>query len=219
MDSLTRTQRRLADGRKQLIDIAEQLLMERGTAAVSTEEVAKRADVALQTVYNRIGGKSALVCAVAERAMEESRNYVDMAYALEGTPRERARLILDAYVRFALDRPHQFRTLVTLTGEPESLSRIAAMTAEQNSKLATIIKDCVAEGLMSPDLDPMTTANALWAMLNGILILALRDDGMRPKSISAEALVQTATRIMKLGTKARGNEATATQQGYSSSTK
>lgn len=199
----TRTQRRAADMRRSLLDVAESLLIEGGAAAVTTDEVARRADVSLQTVYNRVGGKPVLLMAIAERAMEENRRYIDEAYEGGGTAEERGWRIFKAYVRFALERPHQFRILANPPEEPEAIARIAAMAREQNAKLAAIIRDGIAEGRANPALDPESTANALWAMLNGLLQLALRNDNLRPDTVSPEALVQSALSLVQFGLLAR----------------
>lgn len=201
--SLTRTQRRAADMRRTLIDEAEALLIEGGAAAVTTEEVARRADVSLQTVYNRVGGKPALLIAIAERAMEENRRYIDEAYAGPGTVEERGLRVFQAYVRFAFERPHQFRILANPPEEPGAIARIAELAKEQNAKQAAIIRDGIAEGRVNPALDPESTANAIWAMLNGLLSLALRQDELLPASVSPGALVTSALTMIEFGLRQR----------------
>lgn len=200
----TRTQRRAADMRRTLIDVAEALLIQGGAAAVTTEEVARQADVSLQTVYNRVGGKPALLLAIAERAMEENRRYLDAAYAAPGSVEERGLRVFQAYVQFAFERPHQFRILANPPEEPEAVARIAAMAAEQNAKQAAIIRAGIAEGRVNPLLEPEAAANAIWSMLNGLLVLALREDGLRPASVSPEAMVQSALMLVEFGLRQRG---------------
>lgn len=201
--NLTRTQRRAADMRQNLVEIAETLLIEGGMAAVTADEVARRADVSLQTVYNRVGGKPALLIAIAERSMEENRAYVDKAYDGKGTPEERGLRIFNAYVSFAMERPHQFRILANPPEDPETISRIGAMAREQIAHMAAIIRDGIAEGWIDPEMDPDSTANAVWSMMNGVLTLALRDDALRSESVSREALVQSALTIIQSGIKSR----------------
>lgn len=198
--TLTRTQRRAADMRRNLIEIAEELLIEGGAAAVSADEVARRADVSLQTVYNRVGGKPALLVAIAERAMEENRRYVDRAYDGKGTPMERASRICEAYVGFAFERPYQFRILVNPPEEPEAIARIGAMAHEQVAHLTAIIRDGIKGGWANPNLEPESAAYATWSMMNGVLSLALRDDALKPTGISRESLVKAALVIMGSGT-------------------
>ncbi|MBI2732663.1 MAG: TetR/AcrR family transcriptional regulator [Aquabacterium sp.] len=189
--------------RRRLVEIAEDLLVAEGPQGVTAEEVARRADVSLQTVYNRIGGKQALLLAIAERAMEENRRYIDLAYDVQGTVEERGRAVFLAYVKFAFERPQPFRILANPPEEPAAMARIAAMAAEQNARQAAIIREGIAEGSVNPSLDPEATAHAIWSMLNGLLLLALRDDGLRPASITPESLVQTAMTMMEFGLRRR----------------
>ena len=200
---LTRTQRRAAEMREHLIDIAEALLVEGGAAGVSADEVAQRADVSLQTVYNRVGRKPDLLIAIAERAMEVNRRYVDAAYAGDGTVEDRAMRIFTAYTRFAFAHPQQFRILANPPGEPQALARIAAMAREQNAKLAQLIADGIQAGLLDARLDPLAAANALWSMMDGMLQLALREDGMRPPEVTPGALLANAMLMIESGLRQR----------------
>lgn len=202
----TRTQRRAADMRRTLVETAESLLIEGGAAAVTAEEVARRADVSLQTVYNRVGGKPALLLAIAERALEENRSYMDAAYASDGTPEERAKQVCMAYIRFALERPHQFRILANPPEEPEALQRVVGILREQNGKLEELIRDGVREGSVNPALAPDAAATVLWALMNGLLSLLLRNDAMRPETVSSAALIQTALDMLEFGVKKRSTD-------------
>ena len=85
----SRTARRAAANREAIVDAAEELLVEGGLAAVTVEAVAERSDVAIQTVYNRVGRRPEVLVAVAERAVEENRRYMAPAFGSAGTPAER----------------------------------------------------------------------------------------------------------------------------------
>lgn len=201
--SMTRTQRRADEMRLHLVEIAETLLIEGGMAAVTADEVARRADVSLQTVYNRIGRKPALLVAIAERSMAENRAYVDAAYDGRGTPEERGLRIFHAYVRFALERPHQFRILANPPDDPGAISRIGAMAREQIQHMTAIVRDGIAEEWVNPDIDPESAANAVWAMMNGVLTLALREDTLRTETVSRDSLIQSALTVIQFGLKRR----------------
>jgi AcrR family transcriptional regulator len=201
--TLTRTQRKTETMRRTLVEHAEALLIGGGAAAVTAEEVARRADVSLQTVYNRVGGKNELLLAVAERAMEETRAYVDAAYNGIGSPKERALRIFEAYVRFAYERPHQFRILVHPPEIPEAISSLAAMAHAQVANLVTILRDGKASGWLDPALDAESTAYVLWTMMDGVLSLALRTDGLRPDTISPQALIKAAWNLVEFGASRR----------------
>jgi AcrR family transcriptional regulator len=200
---VTRTTRRAAATRAAVVDAAEELLAAGGPEAVTLEGIAERADVAVQTVYNRVGGRAAVLIAVAERALEDNRTYMDDAYAAPGTPVERIRAASTAYVRFAAERPHQFRLLAEPPEEPAALERVAALVDEQNAKLAAALADGVADGSLAADLDPVTTATALWAAMNGVLGLSWRADRLRADASHLAELVAAVERVVFCGLLAR----------------
>ena len=123
--ALSRSARKTAATREAIVDAAQALLDDGGPAALTIPAVSERADVAVQTIYNRVGGRDALLIAVAERALEANRVYMDQAYATPGTPLERIRQAALAYAQFAAERPQQFRLIANPPDEPQALERIA----------------------------------------------------------------------------------------------
>ena len=200
---VTRTTRRAAATRAAIVDAAEELLAAGGPEAVTLEGIAERADVAVQTVYNRVGGRADVLIAVAARALGDNRTYMDDAYAAPGNPVERIRAASAAYVRFAAERPHQFRLLAEPPDEPAALERVAALVDEQNAKLAAALADGVADGSLAADLDPVTTATALWAAMNGVLGLSWRADRLRADASHLTELVAAVERVVLRGLLAR----------------
>lgn len=201
--SATRTQRKAAANRQAVVDAAREIVAIQGVDALTLEAVAERADVAVATIYNRVGNRSALLLAVAEQAMEESRAYMDAAYASEGTAEERLLLVAATYARFARERPHEFRILVEPADEPEAVARLADLTRRQNAKLAQAIRDGVDSGAVRTDLDPDKLATALWASLNGLLALAWRPGGLHADPDTLDALLATFVATVREGLRAR----------------
>jgi AcrR family transcriptional regulator len=175
-DGLTRTARRAAATYRAIVDAAENVVLESGADALTLEAVADRADVAVQTIYNRVGGRSAVLIAVAERALEQNRQYMDAAYAAAGSPIDRILRAAEAYTRFAVERPDQFRLLANPPDQPDAFARVAGLVEEQNAKLAEALADGIADGSIKPNLDPVLAATALWAAMNGVLALNWRPD-------------------------------------------
>lgn len=199
----TRTQRRAAANRRLIVDAAREIIVADGVDALTIEAVADRADVAIATIYNRVGNRSSLLLAVAEQAMDESRAYMDAAYAAEGPAEERLGVVAAAYVRFAKERPHEFRILVEPADQPQAVTRLAQLTREQNAKLAEAIRQGVASGAVRSDLDPDEVASVLWASLNGILALTWRPGEMRIDDATLERMIGIYLAIVADGARAR----------------
>jgi AcrR family transcriptional regulator len=195
----SRTARRTAATRRAIIDAGEALLTEGGPDALTLEAVSERADVAVQTIYNRVGSRSALLIAIAERAFEEHHQQLEAILAAAGTLEERIRLGAAAYARFAAERPHQFRLIVDPPPEPDALERVGDLIAEQHNKLAAVLRDGIADGTINPNIDPDLTVAAVWATLNGILSLAWRSDRLRANPQHLSDLLATVTAILRDG--------------------
>ncbi|MDO9352423.1 MAG: TetR/AcrR family transcriptional regulator [Solirubrobacteraceae bacterium] len=200
MPTTTRMQRRSAAIREQIVDAAEAILAAEGETGLTMEAVSSQADVAVQTVYNRVGGRSALLVAVAERAMEQNRAYLESAVKAPGqTAMERIETIAFAYAHVAESRPEQFRLITDPPGEPEALRPIEALIENQLSALSTLIAEGIEDGSIRPTFDPDTTAKTLWAMATGVCMMRIRGDRLQVSSDGLPLLVETARALLQGG--------------------
>ena len=154
--------------------------------------MAQAADVALQTVYNRVGGKPALIAAVTELAVAENRKHMDDAYAQPGEPMVRLERAAHAYAAFAFQHPHLFWLLAS-PPDDEATAEMVALRDIQNGKAIQAYREGVAQGSLRSDLPAEEVITVLWAMINGVLALALRPGVHQlPESQRAEMLVVVA---------------------------
>jgi AcrR family transcriptional regulator len=203
---VTRADRRSEATARAVVDAAAALLAEGGPHAVTLAAVAERADVAVQTIYNRVGGRDAVLMAVAERALTANRSYLDAAHASTGTVAERLRRVAEAYVTFAIERPHEFRLLAFPPPDAPARREVVALVREQNGRLARLIREGVEDGTVAPGLDPEVAAIALWRMWDGVVSLAFRPDDLRVAPDDLFALLLTVGAVMERGLLARENE-------------
>lgn len=202
----TRADRRSEATARAVVDAAAALLAEGGPHAVTLAAVAERADVAVQTIYNRVGGRDAVLMAVAERALTAHRAYLDTAYASTGTVAERLRRVAEAYVTFAIERPHEFRLLAFPPQDAPARQEVVALVREQNSRLAGLVREGLDDGTVTPALDPEVAAIALWRMWDGVVSLAFRPDDLRVAPGDLVSLLLTVGAVMERGLLARGGE-------------
>src|SRR5699024_7133795 len=111
---LTRRERHTAEVRASIVTAAKEVLIERGATALTLDAVSERADVAIRTIYNRVGNRADLLRAVAETAFEQNHVYLDevLSASTDGLSAfDRLRRAFAAYTRFASERPFEFRML------------------------------------------------------------------------------------------------------------
>jgi AcrR family transcriptional regulator len=80
---------------ERIIDAAVELFWESPGASVSLDEVAQRADVTVQTVIRRFGGRDGLIIAAAERETQRVGRQRDTAPV--GDPAGAVRVLVDHY--------------------------------------------------------------------------------------------------------------------------
>jgi AcrR family transcriptional regulator len=98
--------------RQQLLDVARELLAERGYEAASIEEIAHRAAVTRPVVYAHFGGKEGIYAVVVDREMHRVTERIESALADEAHPRDLLERAVRAFFGYVEDCPDGFRILV-----------------------------------------------------------------------------------------------------------
>ncbi|CDO90300.1 hypothetical protein AWC29_26345 [Mycobacterium triplex] len=184
-NALSRTARRQAQTRADLIKAAQEIIAELGVEALRVSDVTRRADVAFGTFYNQFKTKDDIVEAVVAEAIvglaqsvEESPEFDDPAEALVASTR--------AIVRIAYDDPPLARLLVKLEQAETRFERIIRPQA------GALLERGVAEGrFVIDDLETTLTMSiaAAFEVIRGILDGRL---GHRADFVCAEMLLRMA---------------------------
>src|SRR5690242_9953019 len=98
------------DLRRQLIAVGEEVLAERGIAALSLREVARRLGVSHNAPFKHFASREALLAAIAEEGFGDLTARLAGAMAVDD-PRQAMTGRALAYVTFALERPAVFRLM------------------------------------------------------------------------------------------------------------
>lgn len=187
-----------------LLDAGEQLFLRSGLSDVTVEQIADHADVAVGSIYNNFGSKQGLYAAVAGRALDMDRQYMDLAYTPDRTPVEQLLAAATQYLRFALEHPTYFRLLASpgeLGAAPSAAAAaelVAARVDEQNVRMVEALERGIDDGSVR-DIDPRRTATVLWASWNGIISLLWRPDALRVEPDGVAALLKDAADIVSHG--------------------
>lgn len=184
-NGLSRTARRQAQTRADLIKAAREIIAELGVEALRVSDVTQRADVAFGTFYNQFKTKDDIIEAVVAetivglaQSVEESPEFGDPAEALVAST--------TAIVRIAYDDPPLARLLVKLEQAESRFERIIRPQA------GALLERGVAEGsFVIDDLETTLTMSiaAAFEVIRGILDGRLGD---RADFVCAEMLLRMA---------------------------
>lgn len=159
--------------RDDLIEATRGLLWERGYGAASPREILDAAGAGKGSMYHHFRGKEALAQAAIERNAEEMRGQITTALTSDEGAVARIRAYLTR--ERAVLKGCQFGRLVQ---DPEVIEssalrgEVQEMFAWIRGCLASVIDDGVASGEFAPGLDPIRTAAAVAATLQGAYVLA-----------------------------------------------
>ncbi|WP_347989854.1 TetR/AcrR family transcriptional regulator [Methylomonas sp. AM2-LC] len=158
--------------RKQILDAARSLFVERGIEAVSMREIAKKINYSATTLYNHFADKDALLQAVCDNDflaltgdMQKITQIPDLI--------ERLKAFLLGYAHFALQYPNHYR-LMFMTPRPNcdpDTSAIEKGNAEQDgyALIQQLVQAVFAADLFRADIsDCELLVQTLWAGMHGV---------------------------------------------------
>lgn len=200
---------RKKDGRRErtakaISTAASALFFEQGVARTTIDEIAETAGVSVGSVYVHFGSKEALYLALVEDAAAVNARFVAEAESSD-SPLQRVFNAGDAYVRFALEQPVQFRLISMQAGQPGASPELEAarqrITERVEQRLVAIGAD-LAEAMAIGELDPIPVEPAvkfLWASWSAVIGLTLRTDRLRVGPDELEAMLGFARNVLARG--------------------
>lgn len=141
---------RSADERKrQILDAAARLMVEKGSAGVSVQDIADEAGVSVGLIYRHFGGKSDVVTAVVVDVLDGFARELPKAVSDHADPIRRLHAAFDAFSRIIDSRRHA--TVLTYReskGLPaEALEILKEREVETAAPIAEAISAAVDQGL------------------------------------------------------------------------
>jgi AcrR family transcriptional regulator len=164
-DDRTTKEKLLAEARDHFLEV--------GPEAFSLREVARRVGLTAAAVYRHFDGKEALLAAVCDEGFRVFASYLMGALA-KPSPLERLRTSGKQYLRFALDRPRDYR--VIFMSEAPKEKRAGRGGGSSPSPSFQFLVDRVRECMDAGDLaagDPEEAAVTIWAHVHGMVSLWL----------------------------------------------
>ncbi|MEV5241657.1 TetR/AcrR family transcriptional regulator [Streptomyces cinnamoneus] len=170
--------------RRKLFEAAVTLIAEQGFSSTTVDEIAERAGVAKGTVYYNFASKTVLFEELLRHGIELLTDSLQAA-ADETAERGGSRVdALDAMIRAGLDFITRYPSLTQLyVAELWRTNRAWQSTLMQVRQRAiavieSVLREAVASGELSPEIDVPLTASALFGM---VLVAALDWQSFQPE--------------------------------------
>jgi AcrR family transcriptional regulator len=158
--------------RADIIAAAAGLIEETGSEqSVTLREVARRIGIAAPSIYEHFPSREAIIYAVIDDCFVQLRVALEQAVNGMADPLRRLREGCAAYLRFANERPGQYRVLFGRFQHFGDRPPSRGLTrAEAFNLLVNAVRECVSSGQIASE-DPEADAVALWAALHGYATL------------------------------------------------
>jgi AcrR family transcriptional regulator len=170
--SLSQTE--IDDFRTRLISVAERLFAEEGRDAVSMRQLAHALGVSVMTPYRYFKDKDEILAATRASGFDRFAEALETAYDSVNDPVERARMVGDAYLKFAFENPSAYRLMFDLTQPNEEGYPELARAGERARKTMSAYVECLINAGQLVG-EPDVIAHVCWAAIHGLVVLKLAD--------------------------------------------
>lgn len=151
--------------KERLLAAARDHYLEVGPERFSLREVARRCELTPAAVYRHFDGKEALLAAICEEGFRVFGSYLFASLEVRD-PLERMERAGQQYLRFALERPRDYR--VMFMADPSGLVAGAVPAPGASFEfLVDRVRECIDAGVFTAR-DPRETALTIWAHVHGL---------------------------------------------------
>ena len=158
--------------RRNVIDVANRLLMEEGPDALTVRHIAQELECSTKIIYTMFHGKEGLADALYLEGCERLSHLIG-SIQQSSTPTAYIREVAQTYWAFALANPGYYKVMfcgAIPNFHPSTVSMLSIETAFEAVVAST--RQYMKQGLLQID-DPIGVTKAHWAALHGIVSLYL----------------------------------------------
>lgn len=179
MSTTQRRAREKENRRRSILDSARAVFFEDGFQLATVDDVAARAEVSKGTVYLYFESKETILAHLLLEGLEELVAVLEEAYAAEReiAASERLRRLAMGYLNFFQANPHYHRLIMALdrgkfqAAVPADLyEQVLTRSLRGFHRVIQAVGQGVNQGVFDV-VEPRQAAAALWASLNGVLVL------------------------------------------------
>jgi AcrR family transcriptional regulator len=163
--------------RAEILRAAERIFVADGYEGATIRKIADDVGVSSTCLYMHFRDKDEILLQICTAALEEllELNIEIAAFPFDAT--ERLRLMLRAYVDFAMRNPNAYRLIFCVPSPSGSAADERPQTTKElgarcGDRLLTVVTEIAAEGRLKSG-DPWTVHRALWAACHGLASLMI----------------------------------------------
>jgi AcrR family transcriptional regulator len=161
--------------RAEIIQAAERIFVAQGYEGATIRKIADEVGVSSTALYMHFRDKDQILL---EICMEATERLLAINSEISAQPIDavnRVRLMLEAYVRFALEHPNTYRLVFCsspLAASPEKLMATNEIGAQCFDRFSGVVREIAADGRLRLG-DTKIAAHALWAACHGMVALMI----------------------------------------------
>lgn len=166
--------------RASIASAAEQLFMNKGIEATTVEDIAREAGYSKATLYVYFKNKEEIIGVLILESMKKLYGYISQGLEVHGGTWERYEGICNSLLKYQEEFPFYFglvlREINVDYEEPEVPPVYGEIyrTGEQiNDLLMQFLKEGMEAGEIRSDIEPKITVISFWAMLSGLVQMAV----------------------------------------------
>lgn len=176
MGAKERREKEKEQRKKQILDTAKTLLLEKGLNATSINQIAKLSELSVGAIYFYFKDKEDLYAALQVEGLDLLSQTITRAVDGQYPPDDKIRRIALAYLKFSeayksyFDIINYFLTLPKTIFSVDLKSQIDERGNDSISILTDAVREGIEKGLFKP-VDPRRQAIILWSAMHGMIQL------------------------------------------------
>jgi len=169
-----RRHREKQERRRQIMAAARSLLFDRGLAATSIKQIAKRAELGVGTIYFYFQSKEELFAALQVEGLQLLYERIDAACGKLSDPVDQLREAARVYYAFSHDPLRYFDVINYFLSAPDILlsTELKRRVDEKSGDILAAISDIITTGVKNRVLrpvDPGEAAILFWGSIHGLV--------------------------------------------------
>jgi AcrR family transcriptional regulator len=174
MGAKERREREREQRKRHILDTARKLLLEKGLAATSINQIAKRSELSVGAIYFYFKDKEELFAALQLEGLDLLRRAIHESVHPEWPAEEKIRSIARAYLRFSEEHKNYYDIINYFLTSPETIfpPNLKSEIDEHGNASISTLTAAIREGIESgafKDVNPRRQAIILWSAFNGVI--------------------------------------------------